>query len=142
MATSTPRPRNQRSTIIATAALLLTVVSRVVEAQQLLVYGANALPACAQQCSLLQQAQAVCVPPAAPATNQAAYESCFCQSAYLRTLYTTPNGVCDAFCTAQSDLVQIQQWYIRSCNAGTVTTVITTTSATAAASDTAAAQPS
>ncbi|KAL2355061.1 hypothetical protein BJ546DRAFT_975170 [Cryomyces antarcticus] len=106
-------------------AILLLLVSSTTA--QLLVYGSGALPTCAQSCSLLQQAQAACVPPATPASNQATYQNCFCQSAYLRTFYTTPNGVCDAFC-GQADLVQIQTWYTTLC-ASPVTVTATTTTA-------------
>ncbi len=91
----------------------------VIHAQTLLDF--SVLPACAQGCTLLQQAQGACVPPAVPAGDQAAAQGCFCQSAYLRTLYQSPNGVCDAFC-GQPDLVSIQGWYVGLCQAGVPTT--------------------
>lgn len=92
--------------------ILLHVTSTA--AQTLLVYGNNALPTCAQGCTLLTQAQAGCIPPAAPVTDQATYESCFCQSGYLKTLSTSTTGICDTVCSG-SDLTQIQTWYINNC---------------------------
>ncbi|GAB7357764.1 hypothetical protein MBLNU459_g0414t1 [Dothideomycetes sp. NU459] len=102
--------------------------------QQLLVYGTNALPTCAQGCTLLNQAQSACVPPAAPVTNQATYESCFCQSGYLKTLSTSTTGICDTVCGA-SDLAQIQSWYLSNCkdDGADVAATAATTSATTTA---------
>ena len=110
---------NVRSSPIHLLISAFTVLSLLptTSAQVLLQYGDGQLPSCAQGCTLLNQAQSACVPPAAPATNQATYQSCFCQSAYLRTLYQSPNGVCDANC-GQSDLVKIQQWYTGLCKSG------------------------
>ena len=59
------------------------------------------LPACAQACTVLLQAQSACVPPAAPAAGPAAYQSCFCQSGYLAPLRTgasTVQNVCTGQC--------------------------------------------
>ncbi|KAL9079616.1 MAG: hypothetical protein Q9157_001501 [Trypethelium eluteriae] len=103
-----PSARSAPMNLLSRALVILAILP-VVSTQQLLQYGTNQLPSCAQGCTLLNQAQSACVPPAAPVTNQAQYQSCFCQSAYLRTLYQSPNGVCDANC-GQSDLVKIQQW--------------------------------
>ncbi|KAI9668301.1 MAG: hypothetical protein M1821_001121 [Bathelium mastoideum] len=113
------------------SALTILTLLPTTSAQQLLQYGANELPTCAQGCTLLNQAQSACVPPAAPVTNQATYQSCFCQSAYLRTLYTTPNGVCDAYC-GQSDLVKIQQWYDGLCKSGAAATIPPSSSSSSA----------
>ena len=84
-------------------------------AQEVLDFGI--LPACAGACPSLTDAQASCVPPAAPATDQTTYESCFCQSAFLQPLFTSPNGVCDAFC-AQPELDRIWQWFTGLCQNG------------------------
>jgi len=99
------------------------------------------LPACAQQCNILAQAQANCVPPAAPVTTQDIYQSCFCQSALLTTLKTSP-ALCQTACSAD-DATKIEQYYIALCNGPTVqppeTTTTTTTTATATTSDTSTA---
>ncbi|PGH31677.1 hypothetical protein GX50_05517 [[Emmonsia] crescens] len=79
--------------------------------------GSATFPRCAVGCPLLQQAQANCVPPAAPVTNQATYISCFCQSSLLQALHSSPNGVCDAVCPS-ADLSTLQKWYAGFCSAG------------------------
>ena len=69
------------------------------------------LPACAQQCNVLVNAQQSC------ASNQAAYQSCFCQSALLSTLYTSqPVPLC-AQCST-TDMAAIQSWYKGTCQQG------------------------
>lgn len=122
----------------------LVTVTPIVLGQQVLIFGNNALPSCAQQCQLLQQAQAACVPPAAPVTQQSTYESCFCQSGYLETLTSDPQAVCGTVCQG-SDLTQISTWYTSNCADGginavgpssTTTTASTTTDPTNAASTT------
>ncbi|GAM86323.1 hypothetical protein ANO11243_043370 [Dothideomycetidae sp. 11243] len=87
-----------------------------VAAQQLLNFGSGALPACAEQCQLLTEAQTACVPPAAPVTDQATYLSCFCQSGYLTTLKTDATNVCGTVCQG-TDLTQISIWYSSVCAA-------------------------
>lgn len=84
-------------------------------AQEVLDFGI--LPACAGACPSLTDAQTSCIPPAAPATDQATYESCFCQNAFLQPLFTSPNGVCDAFC-AQPELDRIWEWFTGLCQNG------------------------
>lgn len=80
------------------------------QATTLLNFATGALPSCANTCTALYNAQDACVPPAAPVTNQAIYQSCFCQSGYLAPLYTSPAGVCDQACGG-ADLTKIQSWY-------------------------------
>ena len=99
----------------ALTALFVLLLANVTSAQSVL--DPAALPPCAEECTILQQAQSGCVPPAAPATDQQTYESCFCQSVFLQPLFTSPNGVCDQFCTERSDLVQIQGWFTGLCQA-------------------------
>ncbi len=76
----------------------------------------DSLPACGQQCPVLLQAQAGCVPPAAPVTNQNIYQSCFCQSTFLVPLLA---GGTSTLCTACSpaEMGTIQTWYQGSCAA-------------------------
>jgi len=91
----------------------------------------NTLPACAQQCTVLTGAQQSC------ASNAAAYQSCFCQSALLSQLYSSqPVQLCTQ-CSA-TDMASIQTWYKGSCQNGApvaaanqpTTTPATTTSPT------------
>ncbi|KAH0365943.1 hypothetical protein KCU65_g5659, partial [Aureobasidium melanogenum] len=113
-------------------------------AQQLLVYGDSALPSCAQQCTILQNAQTGCIPPAAPVTDATIYESCFCQSGYLTTLKAAGSTICSDVCDA-SDVAKIASWYQSNCadngvaaaakvSAGTTTDSTTTTTASTASS--------
>jgi len=118
--------------LTALLALCLSLAS-VAVAQTVLVYGDNALPTCAQSCTLLQQAQSACVPPAAPVTDQATYQSCFCQSGYLTTLKTSAAGVCDTAC-GSSDQQQVQTWYLSTCQLGTTDAAATVTPAGASTS--------
>lgn len=71
------------------------------------------LPACAQQCPTLQQAQTICVPPAAPVTNQGIYQSCFCNSDLLKQLPVTPSATCPT--CPPADLVTLQSWFAGFC---------------------------
>ncbi|OJD21622.1 hypothetical protein ACJ73_07037 [Blastomyces percursus] len=95
--------------------------------------GSASFPECAVGCPLLQEAQANCVPPAAPVTDQATYRSCFCQSTLLQALHSSPSGVCDAVCPP-AELNTLQQWYAGLCATGgnpeltqTTTTLATST---------------
>lgn len=105
----------------------------------------STFPACALSCTTLQQAQSGCVPPAAPVSNQATYVSCFCQSALLTSLHTTPDSVCDSFCTSESDRQLLMTWYNNYCssggNAGAGTQTTTTAAAAATTSTTVNANP-
>ncbi|KAF2499020.1 hypothetical protein BU16DRAFT_523623 [Lophium mytilinum] len=113
-------------------------LSSLASAQSVIDY--SKLPACAKQCSILAQAEANCVPPAAPVTNQDTYQSCVCQSGLLTTLKTSPSlcqsSATDTICTPQ-DATTIEQYYIALCNGPTVqpaettTTTITTATSTA-----------
>ncbi|RHZ72396.1 hypothetical protein CDV55_108454 [Aspergillus turcosus] len=91
-------------------------------------------PACALSCSTLQNAAGSCL--ASPVDTHAVHVSCFCQSALLSSLKTSPNGPCDSSCTNPSDRQLLQTWYINYCNSGGATT--TTTAAAAAATTTSA----
>ncbi|KAL2371501.1 hypothetical protein RJ035_002550 [Blastomyces gilchristii] len=88
--------------------------------------GSATFPECAVGCPLLQEAQANCVPPAAPVTDQATYRSCFCQSSLLQALHSSPNGVCDAVCPP-AELNTLQQWYAGLCATGNPEVTQTTT---------------
>ncbi|KLJ10103.1 hypothetical protein EMPG_09915 [Blastomyces silverae] len=88
--------------------------------------GSATFPECAAACPLLQEAQANCIPPAAPVTNEATYKSCFCQSSLLQPLHSSPNGVCDAVCPPP-ELNTLQQWYAGLCASGNPEATQTTT---------------
>lgn len=74
-------------------------------------------PGCAVGCNILLQAQSLCVPPAVAVTSQFTYENCFCQSSFLQGLYSSPDAVCAAECTIESDRVLVQTWFRTFCNA-------------------------
>ncbi|KAI9728931.1 MAG: hypothetical protein M1828_000016 [Chrysothrix sp. TS-e1954] len=97
-------------------AIIIALISSTAESQ-LLNYASGDLPACARNCGLLNQAQTACVPPAAAKATQQQYESCFCQSAYLTPLKSSPN-LCQSVCTSASDNTQIQSWYSNLCSKG------------------------
>lgn len=75
---------------------------------------ANTLPTCGQQCPILLQAQAGCVPPAAPVTNPNIYQSCFCQSDFLKPLYVAGSTTVCPACSPQ-DMGTIENWYQTLC---------------------------
>lgn len=97
---------------------LLSLFVPLISAQAVTLLASN-LPACATGCSVLDQAQGSCTPPLAPVTSNEIYESCFCQSALLTSLYSSAavQGVCPS-CSA-ADMLTIQKWYQGVCpNAG------------------------
>lgn len=120
--------------MVSTAKIvLLTVLATLSIAQQTTILPTT-LPACASQCQVLLQAQTGCVPPAAPVTNAAAYQSCFCQSGYLSSLYASAASTLCQSCSA-GDMSSIQAWYKSFCpqqaaaaNGQTVAVVTMTTS--------------
>lgn len=93
--------------------LLLTVLATRSIAQQITILPTS-LPACAAQCTALLQAQTGCVPPAAPVTDTATYQSCFCQSGYLSSLYSSAASNLCATCSS-GDMSAIQAWYKSFC---------------------------
>ncbi|CAD0091252.1 unnamed protein product [Aureobasidium vineae] len=93
---------------------IVASLAAAVSAQQLLVYSDTALPSCAQQCTVLQNAQTGCIPPAAPVTDAVIYESCFCQSGYLTTLKAAGSTICSDVCEA-ADVAKIASWYQSNC---------------------------
>jgi len=112
-------------------ALLLASFVQIALSQTILPTTPSAqFPACALACAPLQNAASSCLPPQAPVTNQAIYNSCFCQSSILAPFYNSPNGVCDTQCAAQSDLDAIQAWYKSYCSAGGTSSTTSTTSTT------------
>jgi hypothetical protein len=133
------------STAMLTTTLLAVLCASRTSAQLL----AQGLPACAQSCTILNQAATACGGLAS--ANQVIW-SCFCQSAYLTTLHSSPSGICDAFCTDASQNQQIMTWYQGNCGSDngasehaddrsgaqtTVTLTSTSSSATAAVGTTA-----
>ncbi|KAI9755032.1 MAG: hypothetical protein M4579_004435 [Chaenotheca gracillima] len=97
------------------ASLLVCNAQQNSQSAQLLDFTPGALPICANGCQPLQAAQGACVPPAVPASNTATYQSCFCHSAFLQTLFTSPNGVCDSACPGPNDLAQVRTWFLSKC---------------------------
>ena len=104
-----------RSFILASIISLLTPF---ISAQTVNLLASN-LPSCASQCTMLTNAASSCTPPLAPVTSDQIYESCFCQSALLTSLYSSAavQGVCPSCSSA--DMLSIQKWYQGVCpNAG------------------------
>jgi len=98
--------------------LFLSLFPNVAWAQNFLpTTSSSDFPGCAVGCNLLLQAQTLCVPPAVAVTSQFTYENCFCQSSLLQGLYSTPDAVCAAECTTESDRVLLQTWFRTFCNA-------------------------
>lgn len=91
-------------------------------------------PACASSCSNLNAASSYCTQTNVGA-SQETLNSCFCQRAEVTPFYLGSTGVCDAFCTIESDLSTLQTWFQTYCAAAgfssgagsTVTTLITST---------------
>ncbi|KAL2801877.1 hypothetical protein BJX63DRAFT_146157 [Aspergillus granulosus] len=77
----------------------------------------DSFPACGLTCTNLIQADDSCTPPTAVVSNAQTYFSCFCQSALLANLQTSPWGTCDT-CTTEADATLLQQWYVNSCANG------------------------
>jgi hypothetical protein len=89
---------------------LFALLSSSLASAQLL--AAAGLPTCAQTCTLLNQAAQAC---SGTATANQATWACFCQSGYLTGLYSSPSGICDAFCTDPAQNQQVMTWYTGNC---------------------------
>lgn len=72
-------------------------------------------PGCAISCAALLSAEQVCEPPDQATTNQLTYDTCFCNSVSLAAFATTPDALCTAECTVESDRVLLQQWFNSFC---------------------------
>lgn len=121
--------------------LLLTSLLSTSASAQLLTNGNSQFPSCASTCQLLNQAAQAC---GGTASADQATWACFCQSAYLRNLYSSPTGICDAYCTNPSDNQQVMTWYKGNCGTDLgasehANAAETTSSATAGVATTAAA---
>ncbi|ERF75060.1 hypothetical protein EPUS_04842 [Endocarpon pusillum Z07020] len=96
-------------------------------------------PACAFNCDNLNGASAYCIQTNVGASQQTV-DSCFCQRAEVTSFYIASTGVCDAFCTSDSDRSTLQSWFQNYCatagfsagQAATVTTLVTSTRTPAA----------
>ena len=113
---------------------LFTLLPPLASAQTLI---SPTLPSCAQQCSVLQQAQTACIPAGgAPVSDQATYQSCFCQSNFLTQLQSpSPVQLCSS-CSA-SDMAAIQSWFKATCQPGAANNGPTTTPSITSSSTTA-----
>jgi hypothetical protein len=116
-------------------------------AQSASVIDYSKLPECAKnQCTILSQAEANCVPPAAPVTSQAIYQSCVCQSALLTGLRSSGAQCQQTGCSAE-DATKISQYYIALCAgpvvqpAAPTTTTATGTSTTSSQATTSTGKP-
>ena len=110
---------------------LLTLLVPLIHAQQALI--PNNLPACAAQCTILQNAQTSCL------SNPSAETSCFCQSTLLGPLYANLGAQLCPSCSS-ADIQTIQTWYQGLCknpaaaNANTPTTTTSTLTSQSATS--------
>lgn len=103
---------------LPTLTYLLSLFLDIASAQNFLPTTSSAdFPGCGVGCNLLLQAQSFCVPPAVAVTSQFTYENCFCQSSFLQGLYSSPDAVCTAECTIESDRVLLQKWFTGFCSA-------------------------
>jgi len=110
-----PSRRGMASSLL-TLACYLTTIFNAASAQTIVPTAASAqFPACAVSCTILLQAQSLCVPPNVAATNQLTYENCFCQSSYLQPLYGSPDALCTTECTVESDRTLLQTWFKNFC---------------------------
>jgi hypothetical protein len=116
--------------------LLLSATALLSHAQNFVPTAAEGnFPACGASCAVLQQAQSTCITQTGQ-NNALAAENCFCQSATLQALYTTPDAICVAECPQSQDRVNLRLWFTSFCSqvgsginpASTSTTVVTTTS--------------
>jgi len=141
MIPSRPRGPNKghstHSLLLRTFVLLQIFTSTVVSQKIVPSSGSSTFPQCAVNCPVLIQAQAACLPPSAPVSNDATYTSCYCQSSYLTTLHTEASTTCGSSCPSTSDQQLLVTWYGDFCAAGGKdvidgsSTTTTTTSATA-----------
>ncbi|KAK3109667.1 hypothetical protein LTR53_016827 [Teratosphaeriaceae sp. CCFEE 6253] len=131
---------------------LLLLLAATTATAQLLTNGNSQLPSCATGCALLQQAAQAC---GGTTTASQTIWSCFCQSGYLVSLYSSPSGICDASCTAASDNQRVMTWFTTNCgtdhgasehadagSGGGTTVVVITSTSTPASAATGAALPS
>ncbi|KAL8294629.1 hypothetical protein RB597_007753 [Gaeumannomyces tritici] len=75
------------------------------------------LPACAQQCGPLFDANGACVPPAAPTAAPAGYAACFCSNAKVSPFSAAAQGVCGPGVCADNpaNLESIRNWFTNFC---------------------------
>ncbi|KIW72126.1 hypothetical protein PV04_00346 [Phialophora macrospora] len=107
--------KRMRSSIFALCPALFTLL-RLVSGQSIVPTASSPqFPGCAVGCTVLLQAQSSCVPPNVATTDQITYENCFCQSGILQPLYGTPDSVCAAECTIESDRDLLQTWFTGFC---------------------------
>jgi hypothetical protein len=126
-----------RSTTQIFALLAAPILS---SAQTFLPTGASGnFPACAASCALLQQIETTCLTQTGQQATGLAAENCFCQSGSLQPLYSTPDAICTAECTSETDRGSLRTWFTSFCaqvgqgvdpNASTATTATPTTGAT------------
>jgi hypothetical protein len=95
--------------------LLLAGLLGSVSAQSIIPTTSSQFPGCAVGCNVLLQAQSACIPPNVATTDQITYENCFCQISLLQALYSTPDSVCAAECTIETDRDLLQTWFTGFC---------------------------
>ncbi|EXJ79340.1 hypothetical protein A1O3_08842 [Capronia epimyces CBS 606.96] len=110
---SSPRPMRLS---LSTLAIVLVTLFRRTSAQNIVpTSSSSSFPGCALSCTVLLQAQSLCVPPNVPTTSEITYENCFCQSSLLQALYGTPDSICAGECTIEADRQLLQTWFTGFC---------------------------
>ncbi|KPI46044.1 uncharacterized protein AB675_612 [Cyphellophora attinorum] len=96
--------------------ITLSLALPLVAAQNFVPTGANGqFPACAASCAVLEQTQSTCLTQTGQQTTGLAAENCFCQSAALQGLYSTPDALCVAECPSSTDRAGLRTWFMSFC---------------------------
>lgn len=102
------------ATLLPAILVLLADYPTFIQTQTLI--PSTGLPTCAATCAQLQNAQTGCTPAGgAPVSNDATYQSCFCQSALLTALHQGPGAQLCTQCSS-TDMQSIQTWYQGFCS--------------------------
>nr|OQO32588.1 hypothetical protein B0A51_00152 [Rachicladosporium sp. CCFEE 5018] len=133
--------------LLLSSLLLALLPSTLAQSSGVLQSPNSPLPSCASSCGILQQAATACGGLTASSQN---IWVCFCQSAYLTTLYQSGEGICADTCATAAERDTLRVWYTGECGTdkgfsehagqgqgggngqGTTTVVITSTSSSAA----------
>lgn len=120
---SSPGPvfQNQSSPSKTTTTILTSSTSSTVSAKTTASPAASGLPACANRCQILAQAQVECMQ-AAPGTDtssytatQTAYQQCFCHSSAFLSLQAYSESFCSTECPVLEDRSTIKTYYLNFC---------------------------
>ncbi|OQN96265.1 hypothetical protein B0A48_17827 [Cryoendolithus antarcticus] len=130
--------------LLLSTALIALLPTALAQSSGVLQSPNSPLPSCASSCGILQQAATACGGLTASSQN---IWVCFCQSAYLTTLYQSGEGICADTCATAAERDTLRVWYNGECGTdkgfsehaaqgqgqgqGTTTVVVTSTSTSA-----------